>query len=527
MKKTLTGVFSAVAIISGTVLGTSAIADENQFTADTENAIILDFNSLSQLHSHLQQASDITDNLYRYNQWFLDQMMQGISQLYVEEVEIAELERLALQGVEELRSQSTNYTVDEFVEAALDGILQTLDPHSDYVTADEMREMMDQSRGGFVGIGVRIEMDEQLSLLKVVEPIDNSPADDAGVIAGDLITHINGESMQGKTIEDYTDRLRGRIGTDVDITIQRQGVDDPVDITITRSLIEANSPVIYDAIDNIGYIRITSFNGLTTAKLHEAVEELQDEIGESNVKGYVIDLRFNPGGLLPEAISVVDSFLNSGEIVATGDASGENLQFVQARNGDITNGAEIVVLVNGASASASEIVAGALQDHDRATVIGTQTFGKGSVQSVIPLGNYFRGRGDGMRITTQLYYTPSGDTIQNQGVTPDIRTEFQGTVSDGRIGQSEADLAGVIANPNLVQDDHETVGSCDSSGAPIDVSSLDDRYVFELRDGTFEPDYQLLCAVEYILDNPQYTQINEIDEQEASSTPNAPTPLAP
>jgi len=459
----------------------------------------------------MAQASDATTETVDYNRWFIDQILRGVESLYVEDVTLAELEVLAEEGARQLAANGGSFTMDQFVEAVLDNVLNTLDPHSDYMNAEQWAEVMERTSGSFVGIGVRIEMDASRGLLKVVEPIPGSPATQAGMQEGDIITHIDGQSMQGKTIDENIELMRGQVGSSVDVTVERPGETAPITVQITRDVIQANSPVIFRAVDDIAYIRITQFNALTTQKLHEAVEELQRSMGEGNIRGYVLDLRYNPGGLLNEAISVVDSFIDSGGIVATGDASGTNLNFQQARIGDITNGAPIAVLVNGASASASEIVAGALQDNGRATIVGTQTFGKGSVQSVLALGRFFRGREDGMKITTALYYTPSGDTIQNHGVTPDIRTEFQGTVSDGRIGTSEAALTGVIANPELVTDLSETHSTCDASDVAPDMSALADEVTLQLRDGTTEPDYQLLCAIDHLGGNSDFTDIEPLE----------------
>ena len=496
MTKSLTGAFTAVALTLGATispLSANELPQEPEITMTVGTSLAQA--DTSTLGSLLSGASDATPNNVQYNNWFINNLLNGISRLYVEDVTMSELQELALKGARELAQNSPSYTVEQYVEAVLDGVLNSLDPHSDYMSPDEWKEIMEQTNGGFVGIGVRIQMDEQAGLLKVIKPIEGGPSVDAGVQEGDYITHINGESMHGKTIDDYIEKLRGKKGSQVNITVDRPGTPHPITLTVTRDTIE-QSPVTYEVMNDIGYIRITSFSKITTKKMEEAVADMQAK--NPNLSGYVLDLRYNPGGVLGEAISVVDSFIDKGGIVATGDTSGTNLNFVQARKGDIINGAPLVVLVNGASASASEVVAGALQDHGRAVIMGTQTFGKGSVQSVFPLGAYFNGREDGMKITTQLYYTPSGDTIQNIGVTPDIRTEFQGTASDGRIGTSEAALQGVIANPNQVQDTHETHSSCDASAISPDLDTIDQRLVFELRDGTREADYMLLCAIEHL-----------------------------
>lgn len=515
MNNTLKRAFAAVAISSSLVLSGAALADEPSITdTSSDTSIELAQNEARSLNYYLFRASDANPLTVSYHQQFLQNLFQGISMLHVEKPSLQEVEKLAREGIKELRDSQASYTMDELVEAALDGVLNTLDPHSDYMNKEQWKMMSERTSGQFGGLGIQVGMDEQKGV-EVVAPMKDTPAERAGLQAGDFITEIDGVSMIGKKLEDAIELMRGKVGDPVDITIMRPGEVDPIKLTLVREIIRSSS-VHSEAIGDIGYVRITSFSDLTTADLEKAVKELQDDIGQS-LKGIVLDLRFNPGGLLPEAIGVTDSFLESGGIVSTGDAKGNGTQrsMVNARPGDITNGAPVVVLINGGSASASEIVAGALQDNGRATVMGTQSFGKGSVQSVIPFGQIFPSvtgspREDAMKITTQLYYTPSGDTIQGKGVTPDVRTEFAGTASDGDIGTSEAQLGGTISNPETAQDQATTTATCSASGIAADTDTLDESLVLQLRDGTAEPDYQLLCAIEHLRGTPEYTEIKAL-----------------
>ncbi|MEL6298131.1 MAG: S41 family peptidase [Pseudomonadota bacterium] len=304
----------------------------------------------------------------------------------------------------------------KLIESAINGMLASLDPHSAYLSAKHFRDMQVQTRGEFGGLGIEVTMDKEV--VKVVAPIDDTPAARAGVLANDLITHIDGERIAGLTLEQAVEKMRGRVNTPIKLTIVRKGRDDPFDITITRAVIRIN-PVKsrVEADGEIGYVRLTTFNEQTHANLVKAVKKLKADNGDK-LKGYIIDLRNNPGGLLDQAVSVSDDFLDRGSIVITRGRDPSETQRSQARSGDITGGKPIIVLVNGGSASASEIVAGALQDHNRATIVGTRSFGKGSVQTIIPLGSK-----GAIRLTTARYYTPSGKSIQAKGITPDLIVE--------------------------------------------------------------------------------------------------------
>jgi carboxyl-terminal processing protease len=302
----------------------------------------------------------------------------------------------------------------QLVESAINGMLAGLDPHSSYMDPKSFRDMQVQTRGEFGGLGIEVTMED--GLVKVVAPIDDTPAAKAGVMANDIITKLDDEQVQGLSLNQAVDKMRGPVNTKIKLTIVRKGSDKPIEVTIVRDVIRVKSVRSHAEGDDIGYIRITQFNEQTTDGLKQAIDDLNSQLGADKIKGYVIDLRNNPGGLLDQAISVSDTFLEKGEIVSTRGRNPEETQRFNARPGDMTKGKPLIVLINGGSASASEIVAGALQDHKRATLIGTRSFGKGSVQTIIPLG-----AGNGaLRLTTARYYTPSGRSIQAKGITPDI-----------------------------------------------------------------------------------------------------------
>jgi carboxyl-terminal processing protease len=302
----------------------------------------------------------------------------------------------------------------KLVESAINGMLAGLDPHSSYMDPKSFRDMQVQTRGEFGGLGIEVTMED--GLVKVVAPIDETPAAKAGVMANDIITHLDDEAVQGLTLNQAVEKMRGPVNTKIKLRIMRKGADKPIDVTIVRDVIRVKSVRSHNEGEDVGYIRITQFNEQTTEGLKKAISDLTTQLGAEKVKGFVLDLRNNPGGLLDQAISVSDAFLDKGEIVSTRGRNAEETQRFNARPGDLTKGKPLIVLVNGGSASASEIVAGALQDHKRATLIGTRSFGKGSVQTIIPLG-----AGNGaLRLTTARYYTPSGRSIQAKGITPDI-----------------------------------------------------------------------------------------------------------
>ncbi len=304
-------------------------------------------------------------------------------------------------------------TDQELIESAITGMLVSLDPHSSYLNAKNFREMQVQTRGEFGGLGIEVTMEN--GLVKVVSPIDDTPAFRAGLEPGDLITHLNGEPVLGLALSEAVEKMRGPVGRDLKITIRRNG-RDPFEVSITRAVIKITS-VRSRLEGEIGYLRITSFNERTDTGVKKAMDAFHKELGDK-LRGIVLDLRNNPGGLLDQAISVSDAFLDKGEIVSTRARRNEDTQRYNARPGDLANGLPLVVLTNGGSASASEIVAGALQDHRRAIILGTKSFGKGSVQTIIPLPGH-----GAMRLTTARYYTPSGRSIQSVGIEPDIQVE--------------------------------------------------------------------------------------------------------
>jgi carboxyl-terminal processing protease len=302
----------------------------------------------------------------------------------------------------------------KLVETAISGMLTGLDPHSSYMDAKSFKDMQVQTRGEFGGLGIEVTMED--GLIKVVSPIDDTPASKAGILANDIITNIDDDAVQGLTLNQAVEKMRGPVNTKIKLKVVRKGQDKPMELTLTRDNIRVRSVRARVEGDDIAYIRITTFNEQTTEGLKREMAALTTQIGPDKLKGYIVDLRNNPGGLLEEAVSVSDAFLDRGEIVSTRGRNAEETQRRTAKAGDLAKGKPVIVLINGGSASASEIVAGALQDHKRATLVGTRSFGKGSVQTIIPLGS-----GNGaLRLTTARYFTPSGKSIQAKGITPDI-----------------------------------------------------------------------------------------------------------
>jgi carboxyl-terminal processing protease len=328
----------------------------------------------------------------------------------------------------------------ELINSAINGMVSSLDPHSSYMDPKEFSDMQVQTRGEFGGLGLEVTQED--GLVKVVTPIDETPASRAGLKTGDFISAIDGISIQGMPLNEAVSRMRGPENSKVTLTILRGGEKRPMEVTLTRAVIRVES-VKFERKGDIGYIRISSFSEKTDAGVKRAVAELKKQIGPGLIRGYVIDLRNDPGGLLDQAIAVTDDFIPGGEVVSTRGRRADDTQRYNARAGDITDGKPIVVLINEGSASASEIVAGALQDHKRATIVGVTSFGKGSVQTIIPLGGQ---RGGALRLTTAKYYTPSGRSIQATGITPDIAvsnlTEKAQTEADQFTSRSEATLAG-------------------------------------------------------------------------------------
>ena len=362
---------------------------------------------------------------------------------------------------ERVRNEYVEEKTDkEIIEAAINGMLTSLDPHSGYLPDDNFEAMQVQTRGRFGGLGIEVTMEN--GFVKVVSPIDDTPASKAGMQPEDFIIAIDGESVLGKNLSEAVDVLRGPIGSEVTITVQR-GQAEPFDVTIIRDEIKIRS-VRHEIYDNVGYIRITTFSEQTTPGLVNAIDDIFKSEGE-NLKGFILDLRNNPGGLLSEAISVSDAFLEGGEIVSTRGREDSQTQHAYARPGDIARGMPLIVLINSGSASASEIVAGALKDHKRAILMGTRSFGKGSVQSIIPMPGH-----GAIRLTTARYYTPSGVSIQAKGISPDIEVELARIekLDGGRY--REEDLQGALDSKSNEESD-ENADKADAE--ETDITKID------------------------------------------------------
>lgn len=350
--------------------------------------------------------------------------------------------------------------VERLIQSAINGMLNSLDPHSGFLPPRSYEDMQIDTKGSFGGLGIEVTMEE--GFVKVVSPMDDTPAFRAGVKAGDYITHIDGEPILGLSLNEAVERMRGPVGEKIVITIVRVSEDEPFDVTIIRDTIKLVAARVRVE-DGVVIMRVSTFNEQTTPNLIEGVEKvLQETEGISAVSGFILDLRNNPGGLLSEAVSVSDLFLEEGEIVSTRGRSKSDMDRFSASKGDIAEGRPLIVLINGGSASASEIVAGALQDHGRAILVGTKTFGKGSVQTVVPLAGKVA-----MRLTTARYFTPSGRSIQAMGVSPDIIVEPQPPMSkedledmkQGRERLKEIDLRGALSNDNLTEEQKEIIES--------------------------------------------------------------------
>jgi len=323
----------------------------------------------------------------------------------------------------------------KLIGSAINGMLTGLDPHSSYTDPSAFHEMEVQIRGEFGGLGIELIMEN--GLLKVVAPIDDTPAAKAGLMANDIITKLNDEQVQGLTLNQAVEKMRGPVNTKIKLTVTRKGRDKPIVVTMVRDVIRVKSVRWHTEGDAVGYIRIIEFNEQTTDGVRKAIDDLTNQLGAGEIKGFVIDLRNNPGGLVDQAIAVSNAFLDKGEIVSLRGRNAEETERFNARPGDLTKGKPLIVLINGGTASASEIVAGALQDHKRATLVGTRSFGKGSVQTIIPLGP-----GNGaLRLTTARYFTPSGRSIQAKGIEPDI-TVLQDVPADPSDTEGEASLRG-------------------------------------------------------------------------------------
>jgi carboxyl-terminal processing protease len=380
-------------------------------------------------------------------------------------------ERIRAQYVEEVSDA-------ELIEAAIGGMLTSLDPHSSYLSEDNYRDMQVQTRGSFGGLGIQVTMENGLVL--VVSPIDETPAFRAGIASGGPIVELDGEAVMGMDLDQAVTAMRGAPGTDISIMVQR-GEEEPFEVTLTREIIRVDSVRWRVENDDVGYIRISSFTEQTERGLEEALEEIDAELGDT-LAGYVLDLRNNPGGLLDQAIAVTDAFLDRGEIVSTRGRIEGAAQRWNATEGDLSDGEPLVILINGGSASASEIVAGSLQDHGRAILLGTQTFGKGSVQTISPLA------GNGaVRMTTARYYTPSGRSIQALGISPDIEVQPALLEELEVQGRRESDLRGALSNEEGA-DETESEGGADAAELDEATDGEDDRPF----------DYQLIRAIDIL-----------------------------
>jgi carboxyl-terminal processing protease len=346
---------------------------------------------------------------------------------------------------ERVRSEYVEPVTDQqLIEAALNGMLTSLDPHSGYLNAKSFRDMQVQTKGEFGGLGLEVTMDN--GWVKVVSPIDDTPAALAGLKPGDYITNLDGESVQGLSLNDAVDHMRGPVNTQIRLTVRREG-KPPFEVTLTRSVIKIQT-VKSNLIDHVGYIRLSQFVESTDTDLHKAIDSLKKQ-SNGQINGYILDLRNDPGGLLDQAVAVASDFIDKGEVVSTRSRHPEDTQRFNAHGPDLTGGLPMAVLINDGSASASEIVAGALQDHHRAILMGTKSFGKGSVQTIIPLPGY-----GAIRLTTARYYTPSGRSIQGIGIDPDILVQ-QAKVQTIAVPRdqinSEASLHGALRNDTLPQ----------------------------------------------------------------------------
>ena len=377
-------------------------------------------------------------------------------------------DRVRSQYVEEVTDQ-------ELIEKAIDGMLTGLDPHSGYMNEEVWQEMQMDTQGKFGGLGIEITMEE--GFVKVISPIEDSPAYEAGILSGDFIIQIDDTPVFGLTLNESVELMRGKKGEAVTLTISREGVE-PFEVTVVRDIIKIQS-VKHEVYNNIGYLRITSFTEQTEEGLLKSLDKIQKE--NENINGYILDIRSNPGGLLNQAVKVTDIFLKRGEIVSTRGRESKDIRRYRAKNKDLTNGKPLVILINGGSASASEIVAGALQDHRRAIVVGTQSFGKGSVQTIIPFQRSNSDDISGIRLTTARYYTPSGESIQGKGITPDIIIEQGEFESFDFKRYSESDLKDSLDK----EDDNST-------------NTEDDNVELSKKEERLAKDYQLRRALDLI-----------------------------
>ena len=381
-------------------------------------------------------------------------------------------------------------TDQQLIEYAIKGMLTNLDPHSDYMTAKDFDDMKVQTKGEFGGLGIEVTMQD--GLVKVVSPIDDTPAFKAGIHAGDFITHLDKKPIIGMTLAEAVEKMRGKVGTSVELTVRREGVNEPIFMTLKRETIKIKSVRFHVESGDVGYIRITTFSQNTYDGLKDAFDKIKKD-SNGKLVGYVLDLRNNPGGLLDQAISVSDAFLEKGEIVSTRGRNEDAIKRDNALPGDLAEGLPVVVLINGGSASASEIVSGALQDHHRAVLMGTKSFGKGSVQTVIPTP------GEGaMRLTTARYFTPSGRSIQAKGIEPDIMVEPAKIEKLDEVRIGEADLKGALSNPDTPKAPTPVPTPAPVENVSKDAAKDPAKEKEEAEKNQAKQDYQLARAVDLL-----------------------------
>jgi carboxyl-terminal processing protease len=402
----------------------------------------------------------------------------------------------------------------KMVEAAVSGMLTSLDPHSSYMDAKSFQDMQVQTRGAFGGLGIEVMQED--GLVKVVAPIDDTPASKAGILSGDLITAIDGENVQGLSLNQAVDKMRGDVNTNVKLTILRGPKKDKLDVNLTRAVIQIKSVRSHVDAPDVGYIRITQFTEQTFDGLKDALAKIQKDIPADKFKGYVLDLRNNPGGLLDQSVAVVNAFIDHGEIVSTRGRNADETQRYNARPIDLSHGKPVVVLINGGSASASEIVAGALQDHKRATLIGTRSFGKGSVQTIIPLGQ----NNGALRLTTARYYTPSGRSIQAKGIEPDIQVleDVPDELKGKDRTEGEASLKGHLKNGDAEEHGSQAYVPSDESKDKALHAALD------LLRGVKTAE---VLKAEFAKAEPPKTEAPNADAAKADAAPEAPVVIPP
>lgn len=511
LSRPLRNFFAATALAGAATMSSAALAqDEAPETAPP----LQQYNSITEI----MEAAGVPQEDRRKYGVAVMQIINGISHRYVDgqRAQPTSLYEDVIEGMNEALEKDPNVSFEDVFEAGFDKALHNLDPHSDYLGADELDQSSSRLSGNFAGLGIRTTKEDENAPVVVESLIgDDVPAAKAGLQAGDKITHIDGTSVDGLTIQETSKMMKGEKGTDIDLTVDREGENGPLSITVTRDIIET-SPVNAKVIDgDVGYIRLAAFTDNADKKMDEAIEQIEQDAG-GNVGSYILDLRFNSGGHLDQAAEIVDNFVNSGTLVSIKNSKGEGARFI-AEQGDLLNGKPLVILVNGYSASASEVVSGSLQDKGRAKVVGGQTFGKGSAQQVLPLKIF--DRKTAVKLTTSLYYTAGGTTPQGRGVTPDISTAFTLAAEN-----KESLLDHTIVNPEqgAANKPARSPQHCDANPASAvpGAGDVHEDYVINLRDGTKEVDFDLMCAVQALKGNNPYVRIQDnTNDNGQSQTP--------